>query len=654
VPVVGAAQVEQWTADAGRSLFLCDVRTAEEFATGTLPGAQHAPGGQLIQSTDLYVGVRQARVVLFDNDGVRAPIIASWLRQLGHQVFVLSDGLSSGLVLPAPAVVTPERLPLISVQALADALKDDAVALIDLRSSRAYRHGHIAGARWSIRPLLTRALAGEQRPLVLVADDPRLAALAALELPQAEVRLLEGGPDAWRSAGLALREGVDTLPDAQCIDFLFFTHDRHAGNKDAARQYLAWEIGLLAQMSAEEIASLKPLHEPVQGAVDERLRTRLIHGARTEKGSGARTVNVPVSRLSTVLFDNLAQMRDARSRRDSERVLTYGARGNPTAFALEDLVTELEGGYRARLFGTGLAAVAQTFLAYLRPGDHVLITDAVYAPVRRVARDFLEAFGVAVEYFAPDGCDLPGRLRANTKMVYTEVPGSLLYELCDLPAIAALCKSRGILLAVDNTWGSGVLYRPLALGADISIMALTKYLGGHSDVVMGSVCTRQEAWPALAAMSDTFGNTVSPDDAYLVLRGARTLAPRLETHERQALEIARWLQAQPQVKRVFHPALPEHPGHRLWQRDFKGSNGLLSFELREKDDARLERFIDALQVFGLGASWGGFESLVTVADTQDRNSAEDRALNPVVRLHVGLEDVGVLIEDLQRGFIAAG
>jgi cystathionine beta-lyase len=608
----------------------------------------------LIQSTDLYVGVRQARVVLFDNDGVRAPIIASWLRQLGHQAFVLSDGLSSGLVLPAPAVVTPERLPLISVQALADALKDDAVALIDLRSSRAYRHGHIAGARWSIRPLLSRALAGEQRPLVLVADDPRLAALAALELPQAEVRLLEGGPDAWRAAGLALGEGVDTLPDAQCIDFLFFTHDRHAGNKDAARQYLAWEIGLLAQMNAEEVASLKPLHGSSQGAVGERLRTRLIHGARTEKGSGARTVNVPVSRLSTVLFDNLAQMRDARSRRDSERVLTYGARGNPTAFALEDLVTELEGGYRTRLFGTGLAAVAQTFLAYLRPGDHVLITDAVYAPVRRVARDFLEAFGVAVEYFAPDGCDLPGRLRANTKMVYTEVPGSLLYELCDLPAIAALCKSRGILLAVDNTWGSGVLYRPLALGADISIMALTKYLGGHSDVVMGSVCTRQEAWPALAAMSDTFGNTVSPDDAYLVLRGARTLAPRLETHERQALEIAHWLQAQPQVKRVFHPALPEHPGHRLWQRDFKGSNGLLSFELREKDDARLERFIDALQVFGLGASWGGFESLVTVADTQDRNSAEDRALNPVVRLHVGLEDVGVLIEDLQRGFIAAG
>jgi cystathionine beta-lyase len=654
VPTVGAAQVERWAAETGRSLFLCDVRTAEEFAAGTLPGAQHTPGGQLIQSTDLYVGVRQARVVLFDDDGVRAPIIASWLRQLGHEAFVLSGGLSSGLALPLPAVFAPAELPGISAQAVADALRDDAVALIDLRSSSAYRKGHIAGARWSIRPLLAGALAGERRPLVLVADDPRLAALAALELSRTDVHWLAGRVDAWRSAGLALREGVDTLPDEQCIDFLFFTHDRHSGNKDAARQYLAWEIGLLAQMNEAEIASLNPLQGPPQSAVDARLRTRLVHGARSEKGTGARTVNVPVSRLSTVLFDNLAQMRDARSRRDSERVLTYGARGNPTAFALEDLVTELEGGYRTRLFGTGLAAVAQTFLAYLRPGDHVLITDAVYAPVRRVARDFLEAFGVEVGYFAPDGSDLPGRLQANTRMVYTEVPGSLLYELCDLPAIAALCKPRGILLAVDNTWGSGVLYRPLALGADISIMALTKYLSGHSDVVMGSVCTRQEVWPALAAMSDTFGNTVSPDDAYLVLRGARTLAPRLDAHERQALAIADWLQAQPQVKRVFHPALPDHPGHGLWLRDFKGSNGLLSFELRENDDAYLERFIDALQVFGLGASWGGFESLVTVADTQDRQSAEDRALNPVVRLHVGLEDVEVLIEDLQRGFVAAG
>lgn len=650
VKTVAAAQVEQWSREAGRSLFLCDVRTAEEFAAGSLPGAQHTPGGQLIQSTDLYVGVRQARLVLIDSDGVRAPIVASWLRQLGHQADVLEGGTSSGLVLPGLEVAATEALPLITPQALADALKDDAVALIDLRPSMSYRKGHIAGSRWSIRSLLAAEFAGEQRPVVLLADDPALAAFAALELPEhqrKQTRRLDGD---WRAAGLALDEEGNTPPDEQCIDFLFFTHDRHSGNKDAARQYLAWEIGLLAQMSEEEIASLKPL----KASSAERVRTRLIHCARTEKGNGARGVNVPVTRLSTVLFDNLAQMRDARSRRDHERVLSYGARGNPTAFALEDLVTELEGGYRTRLFGTGLAAVAQTFLAYLRPGDHVLITDAVYSPVRRLAREFLQPFGIQVSYFAPDGSDLPALLQANTKMVYTEVPGSLLYELCDLPAIAALCKPRGILLAVDNTWGSGYLYRPLTLGADISIMALTKYLSGHSDVVMGSVCTRQEVWQPLAAMGDTFGNVVSPDDAYLVLRGARTLATRLDVHERQALEIAHWLQVQPQVKRVFHPALPDHPDHALWLRDFKGSNGLLSFELRDADAAYVERFIDALQLFGLGASWGGYESLITVADLKERDSPTDPLLNPVLRLHIGLEDVEALIEDLARGFAAAG
>lgn len=652
-----AAQVEQWAADVTRSLFLCDVRTAEEFAAGSLPGAQHTPGGQLIQSTDLYIGVRQARLVLIDSDGVRAPIVASWLRQLGHEAYVLAGGVSSGLALPAYQAPAYQALPVISAKSLSDALKDDTLVVIDLRPSMSYRKAHIAGSRWSIRSLLASDVAGDQRPLVLLADDPRLAAFAAQVLPdtqRAHARLLEGGLDAWRAAGFAVQEDANTPPDHQCIDFLFFTHDRHSGNKDAARQYLAWEIGLLAQMSANEIASLKPLRVQPQATLDARVRTRLVHAARTEKGQGGRGVNVPVSRLSTVIFDNLTQMRDARARRDTERVLSYGARGNPTAFALEDMVTELEGGYRTRLFGTGLAAVAQTFLAYLRPGDHVLITDAVYAPVRRLARDLLEPFGIQVNYFAPDGSDLQAQLQANTKMVYTEVPGSLLYELGDLPAIAALCKPRDILLAVDNTWGSGYLYRPLALGADISIMALTKYLCGHSDVVMGSVCTRQDVWQPLASMSDTVGIAVSPDDAYLVLRGARTLAARMEVHERQALDIAHWLQAQPQVKRVFHPALPDHPNHALWRRDFAGSNGLLSFELRNDEVTGVERFIDALQVFGLGASWGGYESLVTVADLSDRNSVSDRQLNPVLRLHIGLEDVGALIEDLQRGFAALG
>ena len=658
VETVTAAQVAGWAEDSTRSLFLCDVRTAEEFAAGTLPGAQHTPGGQLIQSTDLYVGVRQARIVLVDSDGVRAPIVASWLTQLGHQAYVLADGVNSGLALPVVAPV-PSTLPLITTQALAEALKDDSVALIDLRPSMTYRKGHIAGSRWSIRSLLASAVAHEQRPLVLLADDPAVAQIAALELPESQyvqTRLLDGGFSAWQSAGLPVSEDANTPPNAECIDFLFFTHDRHSGNKDAARQYLAWEIGLLGQMTDSEIASLKPLHsqvkKPLRSPSNAQVRTRLVHAARTEKGNGGRAVNVSVTRLSTVLFDSLGEMRDARARRDTERVLSYGARGNPTAFALEDLVTELEGGHRTRLFPTGLAAVAQTFLAYLRPGDHVLITDAVYSPVRHLVREFLEPFGIQASYFAADGSGLEAQLQANTKMVYAEVPGSLLYELCDLPAIAALCKPRGILLAVDNTWGSAYLFRPLELGADISIMALTKYLCGHSDVVMGSVCTLESAWQPLSRMSDSFGTTVSPDDAYLVLRGARTLASRLAVHERQALEVAHWLQAQPQVKRVFHPALADHPGHALWKRDFTGSNGLLSFELADANRANLEYFIDALQLFGLGASWGGYESLITVADPRDRNNAADRALNPVLRLHIGLEDVDALIEDLQRGFAA--
>ncbi|SDT29399.1 cystathionine beta-lyase [Pseudomonas asplenii] len=645
---VSAAQVAAWAASGEGSLFLCDVRSAEEFARGSLPGAQHTPGGQLIQATDLYIGVRAALLVLFDDDGVRAPIVASWLRQLGHDARVLEGGLNSGLQLSVPATPPPPALPTLDATQLQRALAEDQVALIDLRPGMSFRKGHLAGSQWSIRPLLAAQVAGETRSLVLVADDPAVARLALLELPsaqQANARLLSGDPARWQAAGLQWVSDATALPDERCIDFLFFTHDRHAGNKDAARQYLAWETGLLGQMTEAEIASLSPLVPTVD------VRTRLVHAGRAGQGSGARAVNVPVTRLSTVLFDNVAQQRDARSRRDSERLLSYGARGNPTAFALEDLVTELEGGYRTRLFGTGLAAVAQTLLAYLRPGDHVLITDGVYGPVRRLASEFLGPFGIEVEYFPADGRDLESRLRANTRMVYCEVPGSLLYELGDLPAIVALCTPRNILVAVDNTWGSAYHYRPLALGADISIMALTKYLAGHSDVVMGSVCTTEAAWPALSRMSDSFGNTVSPDDAYLVLRGARTLAARLEVHQRQALEIAQWLKLQPQVRQVFHPALPEHPGHALWLRDFSGSNGLLSFEFAEADQRQAEAFIDALTVFGLGASWGGYESLVTLADLADRQFPLP-SRQPVIRLHIGLEAVASLIEDLQRGFAA--
>jgi cystathionine beta-lyase len=637
---VAAEQVRQWAQDPGRSLFLGDVRTPEEFAAGTLPGAQHTPGGQLIQGTDLYIGVRKARVVLFDDDGVRAPVVASWLRQLGHEAYVLEGGLESGLALAAPAPLGVDLL-------TATQADLDSALIVDLRSSTSYRKRHVAGSQWSIRPLLAEQVRDEQRPLVLVVDEPAVAQLAVMELPadqRASVHVLVD----WQGSGLSLADGGAALRDEQCIDFLFFVHDRHAGNKEAARQYLVWETGLIAQMTEQEIGSFAPL------VIAEPLRTRLIHGGRGPRSTGAHGVSPPLVRLSTVLFDNLAQMRDARARRDQQRVLSYGARGNPTAFALEDLITDLEGGYRTKLFATGLAAAAQMFLAYLRPGDHVLITDGVYGPVRRLARDFLQPFGIEVDYFRADGSGLEQAFKANTRMVYAESPSSLLYEMLDLPAIAVLCKPRNVLLAVDNTWGSGYLYRPLALGADISIMALTKYVAGHSDVMMGSVCTTEAAFSALSRMSDTFGNTVSPDDAWLVLRGARTLASRLEVHERQGLEIAQWLLTRAEVARVFHPALPEHPGHGLWRRDYSGSNGLLSFEFAHPASNVAETFVDALQVFGLGASWGGYESLVTLGEIADRHFSVD-VKGGVVRLHIGLEDVDSLKADLQRGFaIAAG
>ncbi|WP_420995402.1 cystathionine beta-lyase [Cupriavidus sp. 30B13] len=381
--------------------------------------------------------------------------------------------------------------------------------------------------------------------------------------------------------------------------------------------------------------------------------TRLAHGGRPSVVDGGQPVNPPLVRASTVLFDSTAQMREMRGRRGSERLFTYGARGTPTAFALEDMVTELEGGYRTRLFPTGLAAAAMTLLACLRPGEHVLLPDCVYEPVRKLATGFLARHGIAASFYAGDGHDLQARLRPETRLVYVETPGSLAYEMCDLPAIAAIAHRHGALVAADNTWGSGLLYRPLALGADISLMAATKYLSGHSDVMMGTVCTTEAAWPALAGLADAFGIAVSPDDAYLVQRGMRTLGARMAQHERSALAVARWLQARSEVAEVFCPALPGDPGHALWQRDCHGTNGLLSFSLRGSAPGAAEHFVDSLALFGIGASWGGFESLAVLADMRGARSVTDwSARGQVVRLHIGLEDSGDLIADLARGFEA--
>ena len=386
------------------------------------------------------------------------------------------------------------------------------------------------------------------------------------------------------------------------------------------------------------------------------LDTRLTRTGKAPAYFGGTPVNTPLVRASTVLFDSVAAMRDTRARRGEERAFSYGARGTPTTFALEDAVSELEGAYRTRLFPTGLAAIGMVLLSYLKPGDHVLMSDSVYEPTRNLVHSFLEPYGIRSTFFAADGAGIEELFEPTTRLVYAECPGSLIYEMCDLPKLAALAHARGALLAADNTWGSGVQYRPLELGADISTMAATKYLSGHSDVMMGTVATTREAWQPLNERCDAFGMTVSPDDAWLVLRGMRTLSARLQMHERHALEVAHWLQARPEVAAVFCPALPQHPGHDIWQRDCRGTNGLLSFELQPSiESAAVERFVDALSLFGRGSSWGGYESLVAWANMRAARSVTDwRQRGAVVRLHVGLEAPSDLLGDLAHGFTAMG
>ncbi|MDH1301208.1 cystathionine beta-lyase [Achromobacter sp. GD03932] len=381
-------------------------------------------------------------------------------------------------------------------------------------------------------------------------------------------------------------------------------------------------------------------------------QTRLSHTGKAPAYIGGTAVNPSIVRASTVVFENTAHQREMRERRGQERIFSYGARGTPTTFALEDAVSELEGAYRTRLLPTGLAAIGMTLLSYLRPGDHVLLTDSAYQPVRHMAQQFLQPYGIEYTFFAADGSDAEAKMRPNTRMLYAECPGSLVYEMCDLPALAAMAHERGAIVVADNTWGSGYQYRPLLLGADVSVMAATKYLSGHSDVMMGTVATTEAAWGALAERCDAFGMTVSPDDAWLVLRGMRTLAARLQMHEQHALTVAKWLLEQPAVRTVFCPALPSHPGHELWLRDCQGTNGLVSFELPAGTrQANVDRFIDSLRLFGLGASWGGYESLVTGAHlTQARSVTDWSGHGPVVRLHIGLENPADLIEDLAQGF----
>ncbi len=359
-------------------------------------------------------------------------------------------------------------------------------------------------------------------------------------------------------------------------------------------------------------------------------------------------VNPPVVHASTVLFPNAETMASRKQR------YTYGTRGTPTSDALADAINELEGSAGTVLVPSGLAAVTVPLLAFLSSGDHVLIVDSVYGPTRHFADTMLARLGVEVTYYDPMvGAGIADLMKSNTKVVLTEAPGSGTFEMQDIPAIVEAAHKGGAVVMVDNTWATPLFFRPLDFGVDISIQAATKYPGGHSDILLGTVSANEATWKQLLACHGALGMCAAPDDVYQVLRGLRTMGVRLERHQESALAIARWLEGQAGVARVLHPALESHPGHAIWKRDFKGSSGLFSIVLDGGDAKKAHAFLNALRIFGLGYSWGGYESLAVHVQLDDRQVAHAPQDGPVVRLQIGLENVEDLKADIERGLAAA-
>lgn len=375
-------------------------------------------------------------------------------------------------------------------------------------------------------------------------------------------------------------------------------------------------------------------------------------------GKSYESVNLPVWRASSVLFTNVADMRAevAATAAGELRAANYATAGTPTTFALADAVTELEAGphaARTALMPSGLNAITTVLQAFLSPGDHLLMGDSVYGPARLFAQGMLARFGIETTFYDPAiGAGIEEWVRPNTRMIYLESPGSYTFEIPDVPAICALARQRGILTAIDNAWASPVLARPFDWGVDISILPLTKYWSGHADVLMGAAVVREALWPQLHQAVRQQGLCVGSDDAWLILRGMRTLKVRMKTHESNALALAHWLEKRPEVARVLHPALPSHPQHARWKRDFSGSSGLFSFELRAASANQLSALCDHRRHFRLGFSWGGFESLIMPANLTGLRTAVPLQGGPLVRVHAGLDDPEALISDLEAGFAA--
>lgn len=357
-------------------------------------------------------------------------------------------------------------------------------------------------------------------------------------------------------------------------------------------------------------------------------------------------VNPPVFHGSTILHPTVKTLK-AQS-----QPFTYGRHGSPTSRSLETAIALLEGGYRTKLLQSGLAAVTTALIAYLKSGDHLLMVDSVYGPSRSFCDTMLPRMGVEVDYYDPyAGADISSLMKPNTKVVYVESPGSNTFELQDVPAIVAAAHAGGAIVIADNTYGAGYYYKPMDFGVDVSVQAVTKYLCGHSDVMMGCITTTEELWSGLHEAYRNLGQSVAPDDIYLVSRGLRTLHVRLERHMQTSITLAQWLEKRPEVLRVFHPALPSHPDHALWKRDFTGACGLFSFVLKPCSDDAQAAMLDGMELMGMGYSWGGFESLIVPQSLKNNRSVTSSDFGgQLIRIHAGLENADDLIADLEAGF----
>jgi len=386
--------------------------------------------------------------------------------------------------------------------------------------------------------------------------------------------------------------------------------------------------------------------------MSENKTTKLITAGRDKKWTNG-VVNPPVQRASTVVFNSVEEKRKATINR-ANKTLFYGRRGTNTHFAFQDAMVELEGGAGCVLYPCGTAAISNAILSFVETGDHILMVDTCYEPTRDFCDTIMKKMGVETTYYEPTiGEGIKELIKPNTKVLFTESPGSITMEVQDVPTLARIAHEHDIIVMLDNTWAAGVNFSPFDFGVDISIQAATKYIVGHSDVMLGTAVANEKCWGQLREQSYLMGQCVSPDDAYLGLRGIRTLDVRLRQHAESSLKVAKWLETRPEVDHVRHPALKSCPGHEFFKRDFTGGNGLFSFVLKNSNTQATTALLDGMKHFSMGYSWGGFESLILANEPSSFDSLRTVA-NPnfdgtLIRIHIGLEDVDDLIADLEAG-----